>query len=142
MRLIVRGVELPGRRFSNGPKARDNVHVALQIDRDPVGLVAGDAPSAEWVVDLALTDRLGAPDFRGPAVHGRRGERFLYLTWGEVEGGSFTMFRRAKLMLADVPIPASEDEPVVATVRLTDECRMPRCARLRAPALSFGPARS
>ena len=45
-------------------------------------------------------DTDGALDFKGPAVHGKRGERFLYLTWGNVASdGSFTMFRRAKLML-------------------------------------------
>jgi hypothetical protein len=36
-------------------------------------------------------------------VQGRPGARFVYLTWGDVaEDGSFTMFRRAKLMLADL----------------------------------------
>ena len=45
------------------------------------------------------------------------------------------MFRRAKLMLADVPDPAAA--AVTARVDLTDECGMPRCARLRVPALEF-----
>ena len=43
----------------------------------------------------------GGVDLRGPAVHGRKGERFLYLTWGDVGADdSFAMFRRAKLMIA------------------------------------------
>jgi hypothetical protein len=46
-------------------------------------------------------------DFRGPYVQGRRGERFFYLTWGELPpGGSFAMFRRAKLYFADLDPPA------------------------------------
>ena len=39
-------------------------------------------------------------DFKGPAVHGERGDRFLYLTWGDVDDyAHFRRFRRAKLML-------------------------------------------
>ncbi len=47
------------------------------------------------------------------------------------------MFRRAKLMLADLAplITGNSDQTIVATVDLTDDCGGPRCARLRAPAL-------
>jgi hypothetical protein len=45
------------------------------------------------------------------------------------------MFRRAKLMLAD--LPADVDE-VTVDVDLTDEHGMPRCARLRPPAIRAG----
>lgn len=59
------------------------------------------------------------------------------------DDGSFTMFRRAKLMLADVvsALPSlNGDSLVVATVDLTDERGGPRCARLRPPALSLAPS--
>ena len=49
-----------------------------------------------------------------------------------VEEGRFTMFRRAKLMLSDLPPLA---EKVDVDVDLTDEHGMPRCARLRPPAI-------
>lgn len=71
-------------------------------------------------------------DFRGPAVHGRKGDRFVYLTWGTCTDGTFTMFRRAKLMLADLPRGA---ENVMVEVHLTDDAGLPRCARLRPPAI-------
>ena len=64
-------------------------------------------------------------------MQGRKGERFVYLTWGSVTGGGFSMFRRAKLMLADLPDRAE----VTVDVELTDERGMPRCARLRPPAI-------
>ncbi|MCW2835348.1 MAG: hypothetical protein JWN68_3301 [Nocardioides sp.] len=57
-------------------------------------------------------------------VQGKRGERFIYLTW--LEGPDATMFRRAKLMLAGAP----EAPSVTAHVNLTDEWGLPRCARL------------
>ena len=83
----------------------------------------------------------GGLDFRGPAVHGKRGERFLYLTWGEVPSdGSFLMFRRAKLMLGAVDpdlVKSAERSGavLVATIDLTDATGGPRCARVDEPAL-------
>jgi Family of unknown function (DUF5990) len=124
VRLVIRGHHLPGR--SCGPYG--DVHVGLQVRRDPHELVPGDADRAEWVVDIG-TDN---DDFRGPAVQGPRGARFVYLTWGTYADGTFTMFRRAKLMLADLPRGAEE---VTVEVHLTDDAGMPRCARLRAPAI-------
>ena len=90
-----------------------------------------------------VVDEQGALDFRGPAVHGKRGERFLYLTWGDVGGdGSFEMFRRAKLMLnrIDPALVREADQgevPLVATVELTDGRGGPRCARVDPPALTW-----
>jgi hypothetical protein len=124
MRLLIRGTRLPGLTCGS----HRNVHVGLQVRSEPTGLVPADAAGAEWVVDIRTVDG----DFRGPAVQGRKGERFVYLTWGTVADGSFTMFRRAKLMLADLPAGA---DTVTAEIDLTDEHGLPRCARLRPPAL-------
>jgi hypothetical protein len=89
-------------------------------------------------VPIAVVERDGQHDFRGPAVHGKRGARFVYLTWGNIdEDGTFTMFRRAKLMLADLEPAFVGKSHVVATVHLTDEHGGPRCARLRPPALKL-----
>jgi len=126
MRLVIRGHHFPGR--SCGPY--DDVYVALQIGREPQALVPGDADRAEWVVDID-TDK---GDFHGPAVHGRKGERFVYLTWGTYTDAAFTMFRRAKLMLADLPRGAEE---VTVEVHLTDDRGMARCGRLSTPALQI-----
>lgn len=124
MRLVIRGHHLPGRLC--GPY-RD-VHVGPQVRREPQDLVPGDADSAVWTVDVETPDG----DFRGPAVQGRKGERFVYLTWGDCSGGTFDMFRRAKLMLDELPRGADE---VTVEVHLTDDDGMPRCARLRPPAI-------
>lgn len=124
VRLLIHGHRLPG--LTCGPHT--NIHVGVQVKRAPVGLVPADAAEADWVTEIRTDDG----DFRGPAVQGRKGERFVYLTWGTVAGDSFSMFRRAKLMLADLPADADE---VTVDVDLTDEHGMPRCARLRPPAL-------
>lgn len=145
VRITISGRNLPGRVFCrpDGEPYR-NVHVALQQGADPLGLVRGDAPSATWTVVVGV-DRApsGDLDFKGSAVHGKRGDRFLYLTWGDVgPDGSFAMFRRAKLMLdridADLVRAAERaGQPMIATVDLTDGRGGPRCARVDPPALRW-----
>jgi hypothetical protein len=148
MLLEIRGHHLPGRSWWMDGEPCGNVHVGIQVGRQPRELVPGDAESAAWTTPIEVVERDGAVDFRGPAVQGKRGDRFVYLTWGNVRAdGSFTMFRRAKLMLGDLhPLLADAGGAahVVATVDLTDECGGPRCARLRPPALTLaaGVARS
>jgi hypothetical protein len=144
VRITILGRELPGRTFcSDTGEPYANVHVGVQEGREPVGLVAGDAKSARWDVDVRVVTDGGGLDFRGPAVHGKRGERFIYLTWGDVgPDASFEMFRRAKLMLNRIDpllVQAAEQDgtPLVATVVLTDECGGPRCARVDPPALEW-----
>ena len=132
MRLVIEGHHLPGRTCGR----YDDVHVGIQVRREPTDLVPADVTSARWEADVEVLDRDGERDFRGPAVQGRRGERFVYLTWGTVSGDAFKMFRRAKLMLSEAPeVPGSST--VRAVVHLTDEQGMPRCARLRPPALEW-----
>ena len=96
--------------------------------------------AASWSTPIDVVGREEF-DFRGSAVQGKRGARFVYLTWGNVgDDGSFTMFRRAKLMLADMePLlgDAGNATAIVARVDLTDDCGGPRCARLRSPALEL-----
>jgi hypothetical protein len=126
----IEGVSLPGRVFCE----HRHVHVGVQCRQEPVMLVPGDADAAEFdfTVDI-LPAAGGGWDFRGPYVHGKPGERFLYLTWGELNGDEFAMFRRAKLMLADVPVA----DEVVADVDLTDEQGLPCCARLHDPVIRW-----
>jgi hypothetical protein len=140
VQVVIRGHRLPGRTF-RGDEAWDNVHVALQVGRDPAGLVPGDADSATWRAEVTIVERDGFRDFRGPAVQGKKGERFLYLTWGQIDSDSkaFTMFRRAKLLLDDVPALETSPATVVASVDLTDDRGCPRCGRLKPPAIQWEP---
>jgi hypothetical protein len=100
------GCDLPGRRCGPDPEGRwyENIHVGPRGRREPVDLVPGDAPSARWEFDVTVRIAPdGAIDFAGPFVHGKRGERCLYLSWGEVgDDGGFDLFRAAKLTLVDV----------------------------------------
>ncbi len=127
MRIRIVGHHLPGRH----PGSHRDVQVGIQVRKDPSDLVWADAAEAGWTVEVAESYGADVRDFHGPVVQGRRGERFIYLTW--LEGPDAVMFRRAKLMLADAP----EADEVVARIDLTDESGLPRCARLRSPAVEW-----
>jgi Family of unknown function (DUF5990) len=139
MLLEIRGHRLPGRSWHNGNDHYDDVHVGIQVGRTPDELVQADAKTATWHIPIDVVVRDGEFDFKGPAVQGRPGARFVYLTWANVDDdGSFKMFRRAKLMLADLePFVSTDTARVIARIHLTDDCGGPRCARLRSPALEF-----
>lgn len=145
MDVAIEGRGLPGKRFCDSAgEPLDSVHVGLQIRRDPHGLLPGNAASARWEVEVSVVEGPdGDVDFRGPVVQGRRGERFLYLTWANVNPrGEFEMFRRAKLMLDRIDpdlvrSAEAEDCLLVATVNLSAADGSPRCARVDPPDLEW-----
>ena len=143
MIVRIRGRDLPGRTFVSDGEALANVHVGTQVGKEPTDLVRADAPTAEWTVEVDRVDG----DWRGKAVQGKKGERFLYLTWGDVKpDGTFAMFRRAKLMLDRIDpavVRAAEASgELVADVVLTDAKGCPTCARVDPPMLAWNVARN
>ena len=137
--MLVRivGRDLPGTRMVeplHGVEVRENVHVGLQVRRDPEQVVRADADRVTFETEVAVV----GDDFRGPAVQGRRGDRFLYVTWGSVaDDGAFAMFRRLKLWLSGTPaeVVAAADQPGQALqieLGLTDAHGCPLCGGLRA----------
>ena len=144
VRIIIEGHDLPGARFCSDGTQLQNVHVAVQVGKDPVDPIRADADSVRWEVDARAVVDDGSVDLRGPAVHGKRGERFLYVTWGEVGvDGSFALFRRAKLMISDIDpdllLAATRgDGTLIASLSLTDDHGGPRCARVRPPVVAWG----
>lgn len=147
----IRGDRLPGVFFPGrlgGDRCSDApVHVGIQRGREVIDLVRGDQPEAtfELHLDIAPSAASGA-DFRGPYVHGKRGERFLYLSWGWLDAaGNFEMFRRAKLHLStidDRDLQRAFDTGGVIEARLPlSDCRGgPICASVRPPTLRWSVA--
>jgi hypothetical protein len=120
----------------------ENVHVGVQVGRAPDQLVRADKAGPLWEVDVNVARSGGCVDFRGPAVHGKRGDRFIYLTWGNLGPDNlFEMFRRAKLMLdrvdGHVMEAAIEAGILCAEVNLTGGDGGPRCARVDPPAVTW-----
>ncbi|MFJ9627006.1 DUF5990 family protein [Streptomyces sp. NPDC101175] len=149
MRLRIDAVDLPGRTFpasadGSGP-GYDDVHVAVQRKDRPGELLdpqAGDAVSATWTLECATQATPDGIVVDGPYVQHRLGRRFVYLSWGTVDGdGVFTMFRRAKLMLdsvpADVLAAAADEGLLVGRLGLTDANGGPLCARVEPPRVTW-----
>ncbi|WEH16515.1 DUF5990 family protein [Streptomyces sp. VNUA24] len=149
MRIRIDAVDLPGRTRPASADGRvpayDNLHVAVQRRDRPAELLdpqPGDAPSATWTLECTTGTSPAGAGISGPHVQNRLGRRFVYLSWGTVdESGTFTMFRRAKLMLdvipADVLAAAARDGLLVGRLGLTDSRGGPLCARVEPPLITW-----
>jgi Family of unknown function (DUF5990) len=115
------------------------VHVGIQRGREVVDVVSADAERAVFELDIEVVRTPQGTDFRGSYVHGKKGERFLYLSWGElVPGGSFEMFRRAKLHLSALDTaPLDHAVAVQGELSLSDSCGAPLCASVRPPRITW-----
>jgi hypothetical protein len=136
--VTIEGFEMPGNSCApdDAGETYENVHVGVQRNQDPEHLFSGDKATPMWTFPIDVRPPVGgAPDFGGPYVHGRKGERFLFLTWGTVDGDGFHMFRRAKLVFADCPADVLTEAVYQGglhiRVRMRDEQSNPRCARIR-----------
>ena len=139
---------MPGRRCVGLPgiakPVYEGVHVGVQRQKAVVDLVRGDATEASWTFPIEVVPgRSGSLDFRGPWVHGKPGERFLYLSWGEVPAaGRFDMFRRAKLWLTTIGEDLLQEAlntgaTVEGRLPLTDRKGAPICASVRPPVIAW-----
>ncbi|WP_251073003.1 DUF5990 family protein [Streptomyces sp. ISL-43] len=151
MRIRIEGIDLPGRDWPHAPNSGHstptygNIHVGLQRRDRPAELLdvqPGDAMSATWTLECTAVAAPAGTDLKGPHVQGRPGGRFIYLSWGTVDKpGTFTMFRRAKLMLDAVPSEvldaAAHSGLLVGRLGLTDACGGPLCARVVPPTITW-----
>jgi hypothetical protein len=143
VQIRIVGTKLPGRDCGPGDNfpGYSNIHVGVQRKNRPDELLdvqPGDATRAVWTLDCSIN----AADVRGPYIQGPPGGRFIYLNWGGVTAaGQFTMFRRAKLMLSDVPADvldsAAASGTLVGSLGLTDAKGHPLCARVRPPQIRW-----
>ncbi|WP_234481272.1 MULTISPECIES: DUF5990 family protein [unclassified Streptomyces] len=151
MRIRIDAVDLPGRTCPPGALAGDdvpgylNIHVAVQRRDRPAELLdlkPGDAASATWTLECTTAVSANGTDVKGPYVQGRPSGRFIYLSWGTIDDSdTFTMFRRAKLMLDAVPAEvldaATRTGLLVGSLGLTDARGGPLCARVVPPRITW-----
>ncbi|MGH3675355.1 MAG: DUF5990 family protein [Mycobacterium sp.] len=142
MQIRIVGRNLPGRDCGRGDNfpGYTNIHVGVQRKNRPdelLDLHPGDAAEATWTLDCEVD----GSDVRGPYIQGPPGGRFIYLSWGTVDGDGFAMFRRAKLMLSDVPgdmlAEAAKSGLLVGSLGLTDAKGHPLCAAVRPPVIDW-----
>lgn len=129
LRIRIVATDGPGRTF----ESHRDVRVGIQVRKEVLDIHPGDSRRIVWEVDATLDD---AGVVRGPAIHGGRGERFLYLDWLDGAQG----FRRAKLQLDAVPpglLARATKTALVGTLSLTDAKGGPVCASVRPPAIAW-----
>jgi len=144
MLVRIEGSALPGLECGD----YTNIHVGPQKKKEVVELTPGDAKTATWSFDVEIKAN---GDFGGPFVQGKKGDRFFYLCWGvllDPKTKAFAMFRRAKLMIADIPpkvlekaVNAPDKTVLVGKIGLTDSKGMPICARVKPPAITWSTSR-
>jgi hypothetical protein len=140
IQVCILGRRLPGRTC--GAYADVIVGLAGKVGCDPTDSVFADVREARWETRVEVRERDGVPVFRGSAVNGPPGERFLYLTWiGRVGDAAPAMFRRAKLRLDAVPpevlAEALRSGVLVGRLELTAADGMPVCASVRPPSITW-----
>ncbi len=150
MRVVIEGFDLPGIRCDPGPEGRfyENIHVGLAVrgvnapglavDGRPwkvTELFRGDADAARWAMDVVVKGDVDKPDFGGPFVRGAKGDRHIFLAWGELsdDGTRFDLFRGAKFKLekidpALIKKASAPGRTLVARVGMTDTKGHPACA--------------
>lgn len=85
-------------------------------------------------VQVQVRGNLGAVDFRGPAVQGRRGDRFVYLNSGTFAGQPDSCWsRRAKLKLGSITpqlVERARESSAVLEARIAGKAKDggPACA--------------
>jgi len=92
---------------------------ALQVGRSELSPPTQSAPHLEFATTVrVVTGTDGDLDFRGPAVQGARGGRFIYLTSGTRAGQRDSCWdRRAKVSLEGLrPLLAREPSDTAITV--------------------------
>jgi len=128
-------VDMPGTVFGE----RTGVRLGVQERRQVVDDLPADAEPAVFRFSVRAKGdaQVEDPDFAGPYVQGGRGQRFVYLCWGERIDGVWSGFRRAKLSLHTLSWHKINEaletgSPVRATIRMSDERGGPAAASLTA----------
>jgi len=101
------------------PKVRDGVETAFGIQdkaRNLTPPVLDAEGTATFEVSVAPhCDAATDLDWSGPFVHGKPGERFLYLGWRPTAGPADKWIRRWKISLTNLPLDLEGDE-ILTTV--------------------------
>jgi hypothetical protein len=132
--LLLRCRNLPGTECVG----KTGVRLGVQKGDDVIEDVLADREKVTFSIPLRVikNTQTGQTDFRGPFVHGKVGERFLYLCWGERPGQTWEGFRRAKLPLRYLSQELLEKAlhtgtPISVHLNMTDEKGIPLTASIK-----------
>ena len=131
--------QFPGLQF--GPY--HPVYVGLQKQDEICEAVPANVQQKDFLFNLRVEeDKHGNPNFLGPYVFGKTGDKFLYLVWFVKRGEGEERFRRAKIKLnhlswAQIHEAVNHKRALVAQVKMTDQKGGPVCASLKGEQVSW-----
>ena len=109
--------------------SRTPIYVGLQKKSDIVNEVPSNTKQATFTIPIQIKrGKDGNPDFRGPYVHGRVGDRFIYLVWFEKIEDTNVRFGRAKIKLSQLNWQHLQQDSIKAYLSMSDRKGCPVCA--------------
>jgi hypothetical protein len=125
----IEGFHLPAQEMVDA--GGNEIHIGIQRRE----AVEQNVPLSSEIVTFDCDLTANGDDFRGPYVHGKLGDRFIYLSWGRVTDGELRMFSRLKLKLAGFELgPGARLD---ARVDLSDSKGQPRCGTAKPDAIEW-----
>jgi hypothetical protein len=126
----------PGRSCP-GP---DGIALGIQREKSVLDAVPSSSEVIRFDAGIEVVQADGTLDFRGPYVHGPKGERFLYLAWVGIRDGE--LVARIKLRLHDIDpglldAAARDGGTLVATVPLVNAQGKPASGSVRPPLVQW-----
>lgn len=131
----------PGNSFCG----RAPVFLGVQYKQEVEDLTPGDSDEKLFLISVQVnTGKQGEPNFLGPYVFGKTGDKFLYLVWLIKQDGEQHRFRRAKIKLNHlewntINRAIETDQPLVAHIHLKDHKGEPVCASLTPGNIQWAP---
>lgn len=120
--ILINCHDLPKATFGSQSSLRLGIQKGQEVNDDVPVEGAGAMFQATLEVESRKT---GEPSFRGPYVHGKPSDRFLYLCWGRRTAEHWELLGRAKVSLANLGWKQLEQawdagKPVTLSVAMTD----------------------
>lgn len=134
--VVIEGLESPGRTCA-GP---DAIGIGIQRRSEVEQVVPSGTASPRFSAGIEIRRDGDALDFRGPFVHGPKGDRFLYLAWVSLPEGE--MVARIKLKLNDIDPQLlaqawGDGDALVARLSLRNRQGKPATGSVRPPNVAW-----
>lgn len=126
-------------------EGRENVFLGIQHKKEILAETPASATEKTFHLQLKVSKgKTGAPNFTGPYVFGKTGDKFLYLVWFIKVKTQNEGFRRAKIKLQDLSWEQIQNAiarkyPIRAKLTLTDAKGGPICASIKPPFIEWEP---
>lgn len=131
--------EFPGLPF----EGRANIFLGIQRKKEVLEETPTSIPQKVFSLQVKVNEgKDGLPNFTGPYVFGKIGDKFLYLVWFIKTANGKEGFRRAKIKLQDlswkqIQKSIAGQSPIRANICLTDAKGGPICASLKPPYIQW-----